>query len=923
MHQGRYATKVVLVFAVLVCTSAFAAAPPGASLSGEFSVTPSGAASYSLPLLTPPGVLKPALAINYSSQAGNGLLGMGWSLDGLSSISRCPRVKSIDGVDDGALGFTANDRLCLDGQRLILKSGSAYGASGAEYRTQIERFSKIVGYGDFGSAASWFRVWKKNGEVLEFGNSPDSRLLVTPAGGRATPYSWALNKLSDRFSNYYTVSYLQDFGISYPQTVRYSGNAKAGTPSTRTLSFDWTPAKVRPDSLPSHVGGGVRPTVRFRLAGIGNNINPARYRLNYSQSSAGLSQLTRLEYCPDGGTTNCLAVQGKYGSDRDPASGKRMGDAQLVLRAFGTAQGWGDMNVHPRQLADVNGDGRLDIVGFASNGVYVAYGTASGFAAPVHKLAAFGASPSAGQWGNNSQVPRMVVDINGDGLADIVGFASAGVVVSLSTGNGFAPPAQWVAGYGLLEGWTDQDAFPRTLADVDGDGLLDIVGFATNTVVVALNKRTSFVKSAAYSKLTGFTKAAGWTSNQQFPRRVIDMNGDGRADIVGFHVNGIYVANSTPGGFVFNGLWSGENWASKTDRPSTCLTVTSWPNQSVAPRMLADVNGDGLPDIVGFNVLSEVNRNPQPRDPLLCPFNRQYNRYTSQIYVALNSGFSIFPRAQVGAEFGVAHFPNGQVAAANNFFNSLYNYPKVVADIDFDGHDDILRFDMANCIQAYASTGAGLSAAACFSSAFPATNSGMFEVTDLQGGGLSLLAFSQDGVRVANSTARYPNQIISLRDDLAESTITYSTLADTAAYQKGAGSVFPVTEIQAPYQVVTAISGPDGIGGTRKTFYRYGGLRSHFDYGSLGFQWMESMDAATGALDFSEFKQQFPLTGSLYRTQKQRCSGTAQVPWTGCEVLSQEVSNWSFSGAGATADRKVYLPFIVNTTESNWIKTSQ
>ncbi|MDT4807760.1 hypothetical protein FQZ97_406140 [compost metagenome] len=339
--------------------------------------------------------------------------------------------------------------------------------------------------------------------------------------------------------------------------------------------------------------------------------------------------------------------------------------------------------------------------------------------------------------------------------------------------------------------------------------------------------------------------------------------------------------------------------------------------------MLADVNGDGLPDIVGFNVVSEVNKNPQPRDPSMCPLNKQYNRLTSQIYVALNSGVSILPRAQVGAEFGIAHFPNGQLAAANNFFNSLYNYPKVAADIDFDGRDDILRFDMASCIQAYTSTGASLSAASCFSSAFPSTSSGMIEVTDLQGGGLSFLAFSQDGVRVANSTARNPNQIFSLRDDLAESTITYSTLADAVAYQKGTGSTFPVTEIRAPYQVVTSIAVPDGIGGTRKTFYRYGGLRSHFDHGSLGFQWMESMDAATGALDFSEFKQQFPLTGSLYRTQKQRCSGTAQIPWTGCEVLSQEVSEWGVSETGSPTDRKVYMPFIQRTQESNWIKPAQ
>ena len=95
------------------------------SLKGIFEVGSSGAALYRLAIVVPPGTagLEPALAIQYHSQAGNGTLGMGFQLTGLSEISRCPPTMFLNG-DADPVDFDDNDRFCLDGQQLVLTSGA-------------------------------------------------------------------------------------------------------------------------------------------------------------------------------------------------------------------------------------------------------------------------------------------------------------------------------------------------------------------------------------------------------------------------------------------------------------------------------------------------------------------------------------------------------------------------------------------------------------------------------------------------------------------------------------------------------------------------------------------------------------------------------------------------------------------------------
>ena len=271
----------------------------------------------------------------------------------------------------------------------------------------------------------------------------------------------------------------------------------------------------------------------------------------------------------------------------------RFPSAAYTLSYFATnAGGWTNDDVYPRLLGDINGDGKADIVGFASNGVQVSLATGGGnFAAPTFALGYFGTA--AGGWYSNDVYPRVLADVNGDGKADIIGFASNGVQVSLSTGGGnFAAPTTTLAYFGTtVGGWYSDNTYPRLLADVNHDGLADIVGFASNGVQVSLG--TGGGNFAAPSTvLSDFgTNAGGWNSNDQYPRVLADVNGDGLADIIGFASDGVHVALATGGGN-FNDLG--------LVLPDFGTNAGGWTSGDEYPRFAADVNGDGLADIVGF-----------------------------------------------------------------------------------------------------------------------------------------------------------------------------------------------------------------------------------------------------------------------------------------------------------------------------------
>jgi RHS repeat-associated protein len=170
------------------------------------------------------------------------------------------------------------------------------------------------------------------------------------------------------------------------------------------------------------------------------------------------------------------------------SAGDHFEDPRLLVDGYGFGNGLGPDNwyveFHPRMMADVNGDGMADVVGFGYDGVYVSLSTGSGFT-PLPKepwVSNFGYD--AGSWHGH---PRYMADLNGDGKSDIVGFGDDGVTVSLSTGNGFIAPEIWINEYGYNDCKCNVYKNPRMIADVDGDGLSDVIGIGDKGVRVSKN----------------------------------------------------------------------------------------------------------------------------------------------------------------------------------------------------------------------------------------------------------------------------------------------------------------------------------------------------------------------------------------------------------------------------------------------------
>ncbi|OFZ66107.1 MAG: hypothetical protein A2V79_00230 [Betaproteobacteria bacterium RBG_16_56_24] len=152
----------------------------------------------------------------------------------------------------------------------------------------------------------------------------------------------------------------------------------------------------------------------------------------------------------------------------------------------------------------------------------------------------------------------------------------------------------------------------------------------------------------------------------------------------------------------------------------------------------------------------------------------------------------------------------------------------------------------------------------------------------------------------------------------SNTTINYKLISDATVYSPGTGSIYPVRDLNVniPLNVVSSVTVPDGIGGTRSTNYKYYGAKAHLTGGGfLGFRQYDVTDVATGITTTTTFRQDYPYQGLPTKVIRTQSNGN---------VLHSVDNTWSFTTYADTVlpietatGSKHHFPAITSTVEKN------
>jgi hypothetical protein len=404
----RGSAALAVVASLTACLS-FLSAPAAAT---SISVTALGQASTGLPITLPPGIsgMTPQLGLQYSEGGINGPLGVGWSLQGISMVTRCPSTRPVDGRS-AAVEFNERDRLCLDGQRLIrtnsqgqpvspTQAGDA-GGTALEFRTEKDTYSRIRVYPrpglNISDGPGLIKVWTKSGLVYEYGapaDVPQSLWEAAVIRAEVTIYSgpvasirrpvavWPVRRVYDSSGNYMEFRFSQrriaagsQLGTApTPGTewnlaeIYYTGNLPKGQEPRNRVVFEYSDRSDLPSSgldrsetyQWNHKNVSVQRLDRitayvnwpFPSAGQANGAPPTsalpvrRYQLTYEQS-------------PDTGRSRLRFVKECAGPELSscmPATEFRYRGAAVAGAGFVRNTVFGGSDLATQSLHDVGGD---------------------------------------------------------------------------------------------------------------------------------------------------------------------------------------------------------------------------------------------------------------------------------------------------------------------------------------------------------------------------------------------------------------------------------------------------------------------------------------------------------------------------------------------------------------------------------------
>ncbi|WP_282955591.1 SpvB/TcaC N-terminal domain-containing protein, partial [Pseudoalteromonas luteoviolacea] len=328
------------------------------TIKGEAAVS-GGAATYSIPIELTPGRagMKPSVSLNYSSRSGRGIAGKGWSLSAGSALTRCASTFAQEGISLNAR-YQSDDRLCLNGQKLILISGE-YGQSGGVYATEIDSFDRVYQHGgDLTSSSSYFEVKHKNGHTSYYGRSEESKDVRDPSISRPRgTYAWLIDYTSDATNNNFIHYNYREYGANEKllDSINYTGDSSSHT-GIHNVHFEYEQS-IDP-TRKYHAGISFEKTRRLKhIVTKYYEIQTRVYNLNYVKSNAtGGELLASLQLC-----------YGEIGSDCLPMTRFDWQDNAMAVGGTHVDIDTGKSIAAVLPNGDRNGDGARDWPGFYIN----------------------------------------------------------------------------------------------------------------------------------------------------------------------------------------------------------------------------------------------------------------------------------------------------------------------------------------------------------------------------------------------------------------------------------------------------------------------------------------------------------------------------------------------------------------------------
>lgn len=882
---------------------------------GSFRVDESGAATYSIPLQLPEGIagVTPQLALNYSSLAGNGVMGVGWSIGGLSSISRCRQTKEQDNAVM-PLTLTNNDRFCLDGQKLIAVSGS-YGADGTEYRTETDSQRRIISKGSAGTGPAYFTVESTDGSIQYYGGQDaagtsrsDSVLKIN-----TTAVSWMLASISDNIGaantaapNHIVFSYQRGDGTGNVglneivlDKINYSGHK---------VDLVYANNAQRSDLATSYLHGlEIKPKARLSSINIHSHASGNTAIRSYGLGYDNQSDVTRIERIQQTGLSGTSLPETVF---------------DWYENAEGHYQNTGNRALKNHEIVtfnnvDLDGDSYADFVYLVKN--------RSNFKFFVQKNvngSLSNQSTPLGVWFNIADTNKTPViipgDIDGDGELEFLYFKKVGTK-DIWHAYDFGSGSDVSLGVSLQDTNGSESV---VLQDINADALPDLV-YGGTQLKYKLNKKDRF--SRAYNLNLNATNDSGYDLNmvRKIFNSPVDFNGDGRADVVVKIHSFDELCNS------YDGLFLRE----------TRLAVYSLfkVNDVYQYQFLKEVEGSRQSAIVDGTC--GRGRDPYPYEKVIVG-DVNSDGLTDFIY---GRGDTWRLHISTGKGFAAQSTVTLKNASGQNLSDSDVIGLQLV-DINQDGYQDLLYFNkqdkrwQSHAFNPNSMTFATNAVVELYQPAFNNNRLAFAADWDADGiPGFAMLDFNQKKLYthndpyVQNDTPN--NALKSITNGFgAKTEIHYGPMTDASLYTKGQGASSignygrgsPVFDVIAPTYLVKKVTsdspgyssaGTYDANGTVSVQYHYTGMRAQAGgRGMLGFEKITTYDPGHNVTTETQYHQDFPYIGMPKSTLKY-LGARVDNPETRAQLLSKAVNTYQ---KHSLHSNKVVFQYLYQSDETSY-----